>query len=42
MKWRGYKPWWMFWHPGSGGSGGLIAGILIFLLIILPLLIGTS
>lgn len=21
-----YKPIWMFWHPGSGPFGGLIAG----------------
>lgn len=25
--------WWMFWKPESGGSGALIAGALMFLIL---------
>ena len=27
------KPFWMFWHPGSGLPGGLICGAIAMLIL---------
>ena len=34
------RPWWQFWHPGSGVLGGVVAGLIIAGLFFLPTLLG--
>lgn len=31
------QPWWRFWDPRSGGWGGLISGVLVWIVVLVVL-----